>query len=106
MEILDVDALQRVATDREFGNLPRLVGGVVQDLDLQLFARVIDLADRVDQAIDDVHFVIEGKLNRHDRQVVELTLGNRLFVLVLHVDVHQVVPVPSIHGQDQQDEKI
>jgi len=104
--VLGVDALKRVAADSQLGDLARLVGGVVQDLDFQLLARVLDLAHGVDQTVDDVHFVVEGQLDRHDRQLVERTLGNWLFVLVLHVEIHQVIPVPSVHGQNQQDEEV
>jgi hypothetical protein len=49
MDVLDVDALHRVAAHGELGDLLRLVGRIVQHLDLRELARVFDLADRVDQ---------------------------------------------------------
>ena len=106
MDVLDVDALQRVAAHGELRNLPGLVRRIVEDLDLQLLARIFDLADRVDQSIDDVHFVVERQLDGDDRQLVERGFWHRLLVLVPHVDVHQVVPVPSIHCEDEENEEI
>ena len=85
MDVLDVDALQRVPAHRELGDLPRLIGRVVQHLDLEQLARVFDLADRIEQPIDDVHLVVERQLDGDDRKLLERRLRNRLFVLVLHV---------------------
>ena len=48
--------------------LARLVGRVVEHLDLEQLARVVDAADRVDQPIGDVHLVVERQLDRDDRQ--------------------------------------
>jgi hypothetical protein len=71
-----------------------------------VLARIFDLAHRVDESIDDVHLVVERQLDRHHRQLVERALRLRLLVFMFHVDVHQVVPVPSINGEDQEDEEI
>jgi len=95
-----------MATHGELRDLPGLVRRIVQHLDFEQLARIFDLADRVDQPIDDIHLVIERQLNGDDRQRVERALRHRLRVLVLHVDVHQVVPVPSIHGEDEKNEEI
>ena len=35
-----------------------------------------------------------------------VAFGHRLLVLVLHVDVHQVVPVPPIHSEDEENEEV
>ena len=106
MDVLDVDALHRVAAHGELGDLPGLVGRVVEHLDLEQLARVFDLADRVDQPIDDVHLVVERELDGDDRKRIERGLRLRLLVLVLHVDVHQVVPVPSVNSEDEENEEI
>ena len=91
MDVLDVDALHRVTAHGQLRDLPRLVGRIVEDLDLQLLARVLDLAHRVHQAIDDVHLVVERELDGDDGQLVERALRLRLLVFVLHVGLHQVV---------------
>ena len=106
MDVLDVDALHRVPPHRQLRDLPRLVGRVVEHLDFEQLARVVDLAHRVDQPIDDVHLVVERELDGDDGQLVERAFRLRLLVLVLHVDVHQVIPVPSVHCEDEENEKI
>ncbi len=40
-----------------------LVGGVVEDLDLEAVARVVDAADGVDEAVDDELLVEDGELD-------------------------------------------
>ena len=37
---------------------------------------------------------------------VELGVWLRMLVLVLQIDVHKVVTVPAVDGQDDQDEKV
>ena len=49
--------------------LGRLVGRIVEDLDLQQIARIVDLADGIDQPIRDVHLVEDRELDRHARQI-------------------------------------
>ena len=44
--------------------LARLVGRVVEHLDFEQLARIVDLADRVDQPVRDVHLVVERQLDR------------------------------------------
>ncbi len=57
MEILDVEPARGMPAHRELGNFRRLVGRVVEDLNFHQLARIVDLADRVDQAVGDVHLV-------------------------------------------------
>ena len=59
-----------------------------------------------DQPIDDVHLVEDRELDRDDRQLVEAASRHRHPVLVLHVGVDEVVAMPPVARQDQQDEKI
>ena len=42
----------------------RLVGGVVKHLNDQFLTRIIKLGDGLQKALDHVHFVVNGKLNR------------------------------------------
>ena len=46
----------------------RLVGGVVEDLDFEQLARVVELADGVDQPVRHVHLVVDRELDGDDRQ--------------------------------------
>ena len=87
-------ALRRTACS---ATLQRFVGRVVQDLDLEKLARILDLADGVDQPIGDVHLVVDRELNR-DRGQRFLHAGRDGHPpLVLHVQVNEVIPVPSVY---------
>ena len=106
VDVLDVDALRGVAAHRQVGDAARFVGRVVQHLDLEQLARVVDRADRVDQTLGDVHLVVERELDGDDRQRIERRTEARLFVPVAHVEVHEVIPVPSVDGEHDHDEEI
>ncbi len=106
MHVRDVDPLRRVAAHRALRDARRLVGGVVQHLDLEQLARIIDLADRVDQPVRDVHLVVDRQLDGDRRQLRERRARHRHLVLVLHVQIDQVVPVPPVHGENDENEEI
>ena len=106
MDVGDVHAARGVAAHGLLGHAARLVGRVVQDLDLEELARILDLADGVDQPIGDVHLVVDRQLDRDRRQGVERPGGDWLPPLVLHVQVNKVVPVPSVYREDDQYEEI
>ena len=57
--------LQFVDTTR--GQLARVIGGIIQHLDLEQLARVIDFADRFQQTLDHVDLVKDRQLHRHFR---------------------------------------
>ena len=69
--ILDVHALRGKAPDRQLGDALRLVGRIVQHLDLQTIPRVFDSTHRLDEAIGDVHLVVQRELDRDDRRRIE-----------------------------------
>ncbi len=56
---------------------PGLVGRVVEDLDLQPVARIVQRADRVDQPLGHVHLVVERQLHGQPRQPVEPVTASR-----------------------------
>ena len=62
MKIRNVETCARVLLDRRSRNVHRFVGRVIQHLDLQKFARIIDLGHRLDQTLDYIHLVKERKL--------------------------------------------
>ena len=63
MEVADVDPLGDVPADRRLRDLPCFVDRVVQYLDLEQLARVVELAHRIDQPIRDVHLIEDRKLD-------------------------------------------
>ena len=106
VQVGDVDAPGGVAPDGLLGYRACFVRGVVEHLDLQELARVIHLAHGVDQPVRDVHLVVDGQLHRDGRQRVHRPGRHRVPILVLHVQVDQVIPVPTVHGQNDQHEEI
>ncbi len=63
----DVDAAAAPRARAAAGQRRRLVGRIVQDLDLQAVERVIERARRVDRALDDPRLVEGRDLDRHAR---------------------------------------
>ena len=59
----------------------RIVGRIVQYLDLEQMPRIIDLAGLFDQPLDHVLLVIQRKLNGHARQLLEFLRSLRRICL-------------------------
>ena len=85
MDVGDVHAAGGVAAHGLLGDAARFVRRVIQDLDLKQLARILDLADGVDQPIGDIHLVVNRELDRHHGQGVQRSGRDRLPPLVLHV---------------------
>ena len=108
VHILDVQ-IGMVALERRDGaqaDVLRLVGGIVEHLDLKTIARIANGRDRLQQALDHVHFVEERKLHRHRGQLGVLTLGLRLLIAVAVVQEHQQRAVESVDREGQKDDEI
>ena len=98
--------LRRVPPYGLFGDTARFVGGVVQHLNLEQLARILQPADGVDQPIRHVHLVVDRELNRDRRERRQRPGGDRLLSFVLHVQVHKVVPVPTVDSKNDKNEEI
>ena len=83
------------------GDLDRLVGAVVQHLDLELVARVVDPAGLLDDPPGDTLLVVHRQLHRHRRQVREAPLGLGLLLVVTVVQEHQQVTVQAVDRHHQ-----
>ena len=78
------------------GQFPRFVGGIIEDLDLQQLPRIIDLADRFEQALDNVDFVEDRQLHRHFRQFVETASRRHGLLPVFQEKVNNHIPVNPV----------
>ncbi len=101
----------RVTLDDLSGHLHRLVGGVVEQLNLEAVARIVQPADRVDQPVDDELLVEDGKLHGDKRQfargkVPARLVPQRLFLLVVVVEPHQLVAMDAVKRQDHHDDEV
>ena len=94
MVIADVVSERGVAFDHAARHLDGLIGGIVEYLDLQLLARIIDLADALHQPVDDVLLIEDGELNGDARQLGEVRRRVRHLVLaVLVIEVDELIAV-------------
>src|SRR5205814_9481252 len=56
--------------------------------------------------VGDVHLVVKWQLDRHRRQGVQHRTGARLSYPVAHVQVDEVVAMPTVNRQDNEDEEV
>ena len=107
MVIADVVAHRRVTLHHRARDLHSFVGGVVEHLDFQLFARIFHLADALHQPVDNVLLVENRQLNGDPGQLGEVRLWLRNFILaVLVVQVNQPIAVHAIQRQQHQDQEV
>jgi hypothetical protein len=71
MDVLDVVPELPIVTDGLRDELVGLVRRVVKDLDLQLVFRVVQTADRCDDPLNDIVFIVNGELHCHERLPVQ-----------------------------------
>jgi len=81
-----------VARDDLAGYRYRLVGRVVEQLNLEAIARVFELADRIDQPVDDKLLVEDGQLHRDEGQLALGIASARLIPLRCVLLVAKVEP--------------
>jgi len=100
-----------VALDDLSSHLSRLVGRIVEDLNLEPVPRILQPAHRLYQPVDDELLVEDGQLNRDEWKLALGKLHRRLapfrcFLLVPEVEPHQLIPVNSIERQDDHDDEV
>ncbi len=102
MQVMDIDAEGLVTLDAGAGDLGGFVGGVVQHLDLEQLARIIETRHGFDEALDDVALVVDGKLygNLGPARDRRRRAGHILAVLSVLVD--QPVTVQPEGGEHHQ----
>jgi hypothetical protein len=93
-----------VALHQRLGKWGGVVGGIVQHLDLEQLAGILDAGDLVDEPLDDVPFVEDGQLNGDRRQLRE-TPGRLAggLLAVLEISANDLVAMHAVdrkHGQN------
>jgi hypothetical protein len=106
MDVADVEPACRLTSHRQFCDVARFVGRVVEYLNLEQLFRIVERAHRVDQPIDDVHLIEDRELHGDDRPLRQLGRRARYAVAMLLVLPDEVIPMPSVDGQNRQDEEI
>ena len=77
MNQLDIKAALAQLFDAGGGHFASVVGGIVEHLNLQKLPRIIELADRLEQALNDVNLIVDRQLDRDLRQLLEAALAAR-----------------------------
>ncbi len=85
------------------GDVGGVIGAVVENLNFELFQRIIDLAGGVDDALGDLVLVVHRQLNGDAGQLVKLALGLVVVVTVLQVEIDQNVAMEPIECHDRED---
>ena len=106
MDQLDVETPALQILHARGSQFSRFVGGIVQDLDLEQFARVIDLADRLEQALDDVDLVEDRQLHRYLGQLLEMASRRDGSLPVFQEKVDNDVAVDPVSGETDQDGQV
>ena len=107
VQVDDVVAERTVAIDDELGHFFGFVGGVVEDLNVEEIAGVVEAADGLDEAVDDELLVEDGELDGDAGELVEAAgglVGGVLPVMVILPD--QLVAVQSIDGEHDHDGEV
>ena len=106
MNVGDGDAESAVSLDAIAGDLLRFVGGIVEHLDVEQFARVIELRDGLDEALDHVALVVDRELNCDLRPFRDFRRRSGNIFAILEVIVDQVVAMNSVHRQNYHHQEI
>ena len=88
-----------------------LVGGVVEELDLEAVAGVVEAAAGVDQAGDDELLVEDGELDGYEREFALGKAGGGVVpaggvVFVAEVEPDELVAMEAEEGQDDHNEEV
>src|SRR6267143_1276637 len=78
------------------GHFPCVISGIVQHLDLEQLARVIELADRAQKAFHHVNFIKNRKLNRDLWQLPKPAGWNGRAFAVLQEKINDEIPVNAV----------
>ena len=96
-----------IALDKRLGEGRGIVGRIVQHLDLEQVARVLNVTYFVDQPFDDIAFVEDRQLNGDPRQLRELF--GRLaggFLAMLEISANDLVAMHAVNREHGQNRKI
>jgi hypothetical protein len=102
----------RHSARRSLGDLDGLVGGVVEDLDLEAVAGIVEAAAGVDEAVDDELLVEDGELDG-DEGAARLSgsaraarAGVAALLLVAVVEPDELVAMDAVEGEDDHHDEV
>ena len=105
--VADGIAQRSVALDQAARHGVGFVGGIVEHLNVEFLARIIQLADRLQQAFDDILLIEDRQLHRDQRQIFKMRGGFGGVVLaVLVIEIDEDVAVHAIPRQQNEHNEI
>src|SRR5262249_41695122 len=106
MQIRDRIALALIVLDQALGDVCGLVRGVVENLNVEFFPRIVDAADRLQEPLHHELFIENGQLNREPGEFGKLFNRLGLAVLLLVIEIYESVAMHSVRGQQNQDHEV
>src|SRR5215469_6136197 len=106
MQIGDGIALAAIVLDQAAGDLSGLVGGVVEQLNVEFFPGIVYPADRLQQAVDNVLLIKNGQLNRNPGEFLEFLDRLLLAVLLPVIEIYEGVAMHSVGSQQNQNHEV
>src|ERR1700732_794613 len=98
-----------VAIHQNAGDLYGFVGRVVQQLDVELFFRIVEPAHGIEEPVDHVLLIKDRQLHGDAGQIIELEMSRwfrRLVLFVLVIKIDHPVALRTVRRQDDQDDEI
>src|SRR5579863_7888612 len=105
MNVDDRHALGGVAVDAGAGDLASFVSGIVENLNVKQFARVIEARDSFDETLDHVAFVENRQLNGDAGPMFDFGRGAGDVFRIDIVVVDEPVAMQPVGGEDEKDRK-
>ncbi len=106
VDVEDGKAEGAVALDALAGDELRLVGRIVENLNFEAVARVIELRDGLDEALDHVALVVDRELHRDPRPLRDFRRRSGNILAMLEEVVDEDVAMNSVHRQNHHHQEI
>ena len=106
MQITHGHAQRMVTLDAEARHLLRFVGGIVEHLNVEQFARIIEARNRVDKALDHVAFVVDRKLYGNLGPLRERRRRTGHVATMLGIGINQPVAMQPVGGKHHEHEEV
>jgi hypothetical protein len=102
MNQLNIEAALSQCFRARRSHFARIVGRIVQHLDLQQISRVIELTDRTQKALHYVNFIKNRKLNRNFWQLPKLAGRDRCAFAVFKEEINDEIPVNAVGRKTEE----
>src|SRR5258708_1069189 len=108
MVVGNVEALLEVFAYRRRSDSRRVVSRIVQYLNLNQLAWVLEPCNCIDQTLSHIHLIEQRQLHSHSRQAVRSEFGFRLraMFLIAQEQINKTVKINTIYGQQPQNREV